>query len=89
MAKIEKKIWPKHFEEITSGKKKYEIRLADFDAKEGDVLVLREWDQNKKEYTGRMVEKVVTDVRVFRVSDLEKFWPKKDIEENGIQIISF
>lgn len=45
MKKInKKKVWPEYFENILSGKKKYELRLNDFDVKEGDVLVLEEWD---------------------------------------------
>ena len=28
--KIEKKIWPEYFDDVKSGKKKFELRLADF-----------------------------------------------------------
>lgn len=55
--KIEKKTWPEFFEEILNGKKKFELRLADFDIKSGDILVLREWDPETKDYTGRKIEK--------------------------------
>ncbi len=44
MAIINKKIWPEYFDAITSGKKKYELRLNDFEVNEGDTLVLEEWD---------------------------------------------
>ncbi|MCJ7786787.1 DUF3850 domain-containing protein [Patescibacteria group bacterium] len=44
MAIIKKKIWPEYFELVKSGKKRIELRLADFDAKEGDVLTLEEWN---------------------------------------------
>ena len=37
---IHKKIWPEYFEAVLSGKKKYELRLDDFEIKEGDTLVL-------------------------------------------------
>ncbi len=84
--KIEKKILAEYFEKIKSGKKKFELRLNDFEAEEGDILTLREWDPNKKEYTGRMIEKKITDVSRFKIDDL--FWPKEEIEEKGIQIIS-
>ena len=40
MKKIEKKCWPEYFEAILSGKKKYELRLSDFEIDEGDILVL-------------------------------------------------
>ena len=39
MAIITKKISPEYFELIKSGKKKFELRLAEFDAKEGDLLI--------------------------------------------------
>ena len=32
------------------GKKKFELRLGDFEVEEGDVLVLEEWDPKTKEY---------------------------------------
>lgn len=56
MAVIEKKIWSEYFDAVASGKKRYELRLADFDAHEGDTLVLKEWDPRTKEYTGRSVK---------------------------------
>ena len=66
MAIIKKKTWPIYFEAILSGKKNYDLRLNDFDIKEGDVLVLEEWDPESKEYTGRKIEKKVTYVGKFR-----------------------
>jgi len=88
MNKIEKKIWPEYFEKVSSGKKKYELRLGDFRPKEGDVLVLREWDPEKKDYTGRVLEKKVTHTATFSFDDLSKFWPKEEILERGITICS-
>ena len=86
MAIIKKKIWPVYFEVILSGKKKYELRLNDFEVNEGDTLLLEEWNPETKEYTGRKVEKKVTYVGRFKLDEL--FWPKEQIEEKGIQIIS-
>ena len=60
--KIEKKIWPEYFDAVTSGKKKYELRLNDFEVNEGDTLLLEEWDPATKAYTGRSIEKKVTYV---------------------------
>lgn len=86
MHKIEKKIDPEYFEAIASGKKKYELRLGDFEIAEGDVLVLKEYDRTKGEYTGRNIEKRVTYVKKFNVNNL--FWPIKDINQYGLQMIS-
>lgn len=86
MAKINKKVWTEYFNAIASGKKKYELRLDDFDVSEGDILVLEEWDPKTEKYTGRKVEKKVTYVGKFKIDQL--FWPKEDIMKKGIQIIS-
>ncbi len=86
MKKIEKKIHPGYFDKVLSGEKKFELRLNDFDIQSGDLLILKEWNPEKKEYTGREIEKKVTDVSRFDINNL--FWPKKEIEEKGIQIIS-
>lgn len=88
MARVEKKLWSEYFDQVASGKKKYELRLNDFEVTEGDILILKEWDKDKKEYTGRRIEKTVTRVNRFKLDDLYAFWSKEDIEEKGIQIIS-
>ena len=49
---VEKKIFPEYFNEIKTGEKTFELRLADFDISKGDTLVLRELDSEKNEYTG-------------------------------------
>lgn len=86
MPTIKKKTWPTYFDAIVSGKKKYELRLNDFDVQEGDILVLEEWDPETKEYTGRSIEKTVTYVGKFKINEL--FWPAEEIKEKGIQVIS-
>ena len=84
--KIEKKTWPDLFEKIISGEKTFELRLADWECQPGDILVLREWDPETKQYTGRQIEKKVT----FRIKTKDlKFFPKEDIEKYGWQIIGF
>ena len=86
MAILKKKIWPEYFEAVASGKKKYELRLNDFEVNEGDMLVLEEWNPETKEYTGRTIEKKVTYVGKFKIDQL--FWQKEEIEAKGIQILS-
>jgi len=86
MATVHKKVWREYFEHIISGKKKLELRLADFAVNEGDTLVLEEWDKDKKEYTGRKVEVIAT--YIFKTKD-QTFWPPEEIEKHGFQIIQF
>jgi len=84
--KIEKKVAVKYFQKILDGSKNFEIRLADFECREGDVLLLREWDKSANSYTGRTLEKEVTCV--VRTKDLD-FWSPEVIETHGYQVIGF
>ncbi|XOB41095.1 MAG: DUF3850 domain-containing protein [Candidatus Nealsonbacteria bacterium] len=86
MAIIKKKIWPDYFELINSGKKRFELRLADFDIKEGDTFVLEEWNPETRQYTGRKIEKLVDYVSKFKLND---FGQKEEIEEKGLFVIQF
>ena len=52
---IKKKTWPEYFELVLAGKKRFDLRVADFDIEEGDTLVLEEWNPKTKEYTGRKI----------------------------------
>jgi hypothetical protein len=83
--KIKKKAWPESFQAVLDGRKKFELRLADFKIKEGDVLVLREWDPAKKDYTGRSLEKTVG--YVLKMDGL-KYYSQTEIDKFGYQIIS-
>ena len=85
MAKIEKKAWPDLFEAVLNGKKKFDVRLGDFKCNVGDVLILREWDPIKKEYTGRSTEKEI--IYVLKTKDM-KFWSKEEMNNLGLQILS-
>lgn len=86
MSTIRKKVWKEYFEKIISGKKKLELRLADFDIKEGDILILDEWDKDKKDYTGRSIDVVATYVLKTKG---QTFWPQEDVDKYGFQIIQF
>jgi hypothetical protein len=74
------------FEAILSGKKNFEFRLNDFDVSEGDSLTLEEFDPKTQKYSGRKIEKKVTFVGKFDIKNT--YWPKEQILEKGIQIIS-
>ncbi|OIO62161.1 hypothetical protein AUJ69_03440 [Candidatus Woesearchaeota archaeon CG1_02_47_18] len=64
--RIEKKIWPELFQAIVDGKRNFELGRADTECSPDDVLVLREWDPNTKQYTGRVLEKRITYVLKIR-----------------------
>jgi len=84
--KIEKKVWTYYFQKILDGKKNFELLLANFQCREGDILVLKEWDPEEGVYTGRQIEKEITYVTTLK--DIP-FWSPSQIEEHGFQIISF
>jgi len=86
MKTIKKKIWPEYFELVKSGKKRFELRLADFDIEEGDILVLEEWNPKTKEYTGRKIEVKPNYILKF---DIDKFGQAEKIKEKGLYIIQF
>jgi ASC-1-like (ASCH) protein len=84
MAIIKKKTWPEFFELVRTGKKNFDLRLADFDLKEGDTLILEEWDPETEKYTGRTLEKKVKYILKFNLND---FGQKDVIEQKGLYII--
>lgn len=86
MAIIEKKIWPDFFEKVSKGEKNSEIRLADFELKNGDILILKEWDPIRQRFTGRTLSKIVKNVDKV---NLTAFWDISKIKNNGIYLIEF
>ena len=86
MAKIRKKTWPEAFEKVLSGEKTFDARLANFDCKSGDLLVLEEYNPKLKRHTGRKIEKKITFVLNTKT---QKYWPQADIKKFGLQIIGF
>ena len=83
--RIEKKVWPELFNELVSGNKTFEVRLDDFECKQGDTLFLREWDPKAKQYTGKSLEKKVGFV--LKLKDV-KFFSEEEVEKFGYQVIS-
>jgi hypothetical protein len=89
MKTITKKIDTNWFELIQAGKKKYELRLADFDMEEGDVLRLEEWmgEGEERKFTGRYIEKEVTYVRKV---DLKNWIEKQpELTDKGFYVLQF
>lgn len=81
---IRKKIWPEFFDGVESGKKKFELRLADFECKPGDTLILEEWDPKTKKYTGRKVSRKIVDIRK---ADLTRVYSLENIKKYGLYVI--
>lgn len=84
MALIKKKIWPEYFKLVSSGKKKFELRSADFDVKEGDTLLLEEWNPKTNQYTGRKIEKKVSFILKFNLND---FGQEEVIKKKGLVVV--
>ncbi len=82
---IEKKIWPKPFSRVQSGEKDFELRLADFDIDEDDVILLREWNPETKEYTGREVKRKVK--KILKFNDPTRFYETEELEKYGLYVI--
>ena len=89
MATITKKILPEWFDAIASGKKKFELRLADFDIQDGDILRLEEWigEGSDRKPTGRVMEKKVTYLRKVDLKGWIEQQPK--LAEDGFFVIQF
>lgn len=84
MAIIKKKILPEYFNLVFSGKKKFELRVADFEIEEGDTLVLEEYNPETKQYTGRKIEKKAGYILRFKLND---FGQEELIKEKGLMVI--
>lgn len=77
MRRVEKKAWPEWFERVISGIKTYEYRLADFEIEPDDILVMREWDPQSKEYTGRVAEAKIGHIGTV----MSRRWDKPEDEQ--------
>ncbi len=84
--RIKKKVKQKYFEAVMEGKKRFEVRLADFQCQPGDTLVLKEQKQEAKELTGREIECEV--LYKFNTKDMEKFHTKEEINKHGLVILA-
>src|SRR3989344_4370050 len=84
MKEIRKKTWKKYFEEVLTGKKKFDLRLADFEVENGDVLILEEWDEVGETYTGREIRAKVS--YVLKTKDW-RVWTQEQINQYGFQVM--
>jgi len=81
---IRKKTWPELFQKMLEGKKTTDLRLADFDIKEGDTLILEEYDPETKSYTGRVLKKSIKNLNKVKLTD---FHDCEDISKFGHWVI--
>ena len=58
----ELKTWPEYFQLIESGEKSFELRKNDRDFKVGDHVLLKEYQKDSKQYTGRILNRRITFV---------------------------
>lgn len=84
--KILKKVQQKYFEAVADGRKRFEVRLADFKCLPGDTLLLQEQKQGAKELTGRKIECEV--LYKFNTKDMEKFHKKAEIDKFGLVVLA-
>ena len=73
ISEIKKKTWPELFKKILEGKKNSDVRLADFDIKEGDTLVFEEYDPKTKKYTSRIIKKKIKNLTKLNLTDFNSF----------------
>jgi len=93
---IEKQTYSSLFQQVASGMKTYEFRLADWDCQTGDTLVLVEIDDETRIPTGRTLRRKVGFVGKLDGShNLDAgpnrnggYWTSEDIEKYGYYIIS-
>jgi ASC-1-like (ASCH) protein len=81
---IKKKIWPEYFEKILQGEKNAELRLADFEINEGDILILEEYNPKTKTYTGRKINK---KVKYINKSNPTEAYSLEEIKKFGFYLI--
>ena len=77
-------MWPAEFNAVIAGKKKIDIRVADFGINEGDTLILEEWNPETKQYTGRSIGSKVVSVMKFKIDD---YGQQQEIENKGLYAI--
>ena len=79
---VTKKIDTIWFENILAGRKKFELRLADFDIAEGDM-----GDGAERKFTGRHIEKKVAYMQKIDLKDWAANQP--EILDKGIYALQF
>lgn len=69
-----------YYQKVVSGDKNFELRLNDRDFKQGDQLILEEWDKQNQKYTGLSTSRIV----LYMLENAEHFGLQK-----GFCLMSF
>ena len=81
-----KKSWPEFFSKHKSGKCCAEVRLADFDLRPRDAILLKEYNPKTKKFTGREVRKKCKVVLKFNPL---KHYSMAQLKKHGLYVIEF
>lgn len=81
---ITKKAYTEYFEKVCNGQKKFDLRVADFECREGDILELVEIDQSGT-VTGRKLQRRIGTV--LRTKDVN-WYDAADVEKYGFVVMS-
>lgn len=81
---IKKKVWPEYFQMILNGTKNVDLRLADFDVKQGDTLILEEYEPETQTYTGRRIIKKAKSIIKFNPTRMHDL---REIKKHGFYVI--
>lgn len=56
------KVWPDHYKALATGQKSFELRRDDRGYREGDYLLLCEFDPESQAFTGASLSRKVTNI---------------------------
>lgn len=83
MSIVESNLPKQYFEKDRNNR--LEARIAKFDLAAGDTIRFFEWDEDKKERTGRYFDKVVKDLH--KIKGATKYWNQEDLDKYGLYIM--
>lgn len=75
------KTWPKQFQLVKHGIKRFEVRKNDRNYQVNDILILEEWDPEKERYTRDHVERRISYILEGGQFGIEKGYVVMQIEE--------
>jgi hypothetical protein len=84
MKEIIKKCDKNIFEKIVSGQKKFEVRLGNFEGREGDLIILKECELGDGHETGREIRKRIGFT--IKTKDMP-WWSDEEKNKHGFVIM--